>query len=368
MRGQWIGRYSGSNDGQIIINLDDRGAFYQGVAYLVTDDHAIPSSAGFFRVMKDKNKLIKAVTDYILPINPATGTTGDWAQLKEGYPDTILAKSAEINGTFSGNKLKLKAITDLGAEITANLKRESKNSKSKLETDALDWKDYKKLVEGYAPSRLIYRGQEQAWKLRTAYHRRGRFDLQRFITEDIRTLHQHLSAKTNHVFNLDIAKENGSFYSLAQHHGYPTPLLDWTYSPYVAAFFAFRSISKENPPKGSVRIFLFDQQQWKNDWNQMGVIDIAGLHLSIMEFIAIENERLVPQQAVTTVTNVSDIENYIHFREGVSKNTYLKAIDIPASERKTVMSDLAFMGVTAGALFPGLDGACETLRERFFDV
>ena len=367
MRGQWIGRYAGSNEGQLIVNLDDRGPFYQGVAYLVTDNNEMPSSAGFFRVKKDGNK-IQTETDYILPINPATGTTGDWRQLKQAYPNIDLAESAEINGSFSGNKLKLKAITNLGSEITAELKREPKNAKSKLQAKELDWKGYKKLVEDYSASRLLYRGQEKLWKLRTAYHRRGRFDLQRFINEDIQTLHQHLSAKTNHVFNLEIAKENGAFYNLAQHHGYPTPLLDWTYSPYVAAFFAFRNISKENPPKGNVRIFLFDQQQWKNDWNQMGVLDIAGLHLSIMEFIAIENERIIPQQAVTTVTNVSDIESYIHFREGLSKNKYLKAIDIPATERNKAMNDLAFMGVTAGALLPGLDGACETLRERFFNA
>jgi hypothetical protein len=30
------------------------------------------------------------------------------------------------------------------------------------------------------------------------------------------------------------------------------------------------------------------------------------------------------------------------------------------------MHDLSAMGITAGALFPGLDGACEELRERFF--
>jgi hypothetical protein len=30
--------------------------------------------------------------------------------------------------------------------------------------------------------------------------------------------------------------------------------------------------------------------------------------------------------------------------------------------------ELNRMGVTAGSLFPGLDGGCEELKARFFDV
>lgn len=30
------------------------------------------------------------------------------------------------------------------------------------------------------------------------------------------------------------------------------------------------------------------------------------------------------------------------------------------------MRELAIMGVTAGSLFPGLDGACRSLAERWF--
>lgn len=86
-----------------------------------------------------------------------------------------------------------------------------------------------------------------------------------------------------------------------------------------------------------------------------------------MEFIAIANPRIVPQQAVTTVTNLEDIEGYILEKEAETGMRFLEAIDIPANEREKAMRDLRFMGITAGSMFPSIDGVCEELRERNFD-
>ena len=182
-----------------------------------------------------------------------------------------------------------------------------------------------------------------------------------------------LSARTKHVFNLQLPDENGAFFTLVQHHGYPTPLLDWTYSPYVAAFFAYRRISNEQAAKAEpgarVRIHVFDQAQWQADWPQPLQILSAWLYVSVGEFLAIENERMIPQQAASTVTNVDDIEAYVRSKErSGSRQPYLTAIDLPVRDRKQVIRELSYMGITSGSLFPGLDGACEELRERNFEI
>lgn len=88
--------------------------------------------------------------------------------------------------------------------------------------------------------------------------------------------------------------------------------------------------------------------------------------MSVLEPLAIDNERMIPQQSAVTIANVDDIESYIARRETELKTQFLQAIDIPNSERNAVIRELRFMGITAGSMFPGLDGACEEVRRQFF--
>lgn len=372
MKGQWIGIYSGSNDGLIVVNVDERQTHFEGVAYLNEGNGSLPSTAAAFRT-KNKDPKFTFRTGAILPINPFTGTTDSWDSLKRHFPqEVVIPEYADVEGSWDENELKLSWLTNIATHGSCVLPKSKADQPSELvaHPEARDWRSYKEYVSTLEGRRFLFRGQNRPWRLRTSFHRKGRSDLVRFLNEDIQMLHKHLSARTKHVFNLEIPNENGAFFNLVQHHGYPTPLLDWTYSPFVAAFFAYRGISNEMAKIADagekVRIHVFDQAQWRSDLSQLHNFLIAGPHVSIGEFLAIENERMIPQQAASTVTNVDDIESYVRSKESTDKK-YLWAIDLPVLERKTVIQELGYMGITAGSLFPGLDGACEELKERNFE-
>jgi hypothetical protein len=370
MKGQWMGQYNGSDSGSVIVNLDDMGDHYEGVAFLTSANNKLPAAAAVLKT-KTKAKKFKLKTSIIFPIDPRTGVVTAWDQIKQFYPNITFSKEAEVSGGWDRKKLTLKWVTDQKISGSAKIPKSMADEQSELKPLIFDWNHYKKHVSRLEERKYLFRGQEKPWRLRTKFHRSGRAELARFLSQDIQTLHKHLSARTKHIFNLLIPDENGAFFNLVQHHGYPTPLLDWTYSPYVAAFFAYWRISNSDAAKATteqkVRIFVFDQKQWRQDFNQPLLLNAVFPYFSIMEPLAIDNERMIPQQAASSVTNIDDIETYIKTKESAEKK-YLYAIDLPLRERKKVINELSCMGITAGSLFPGLDGACEELKERFFEV
>jgi len=371
MKGQWIGNYAGSSEGTIIVNIDERSSYYEGVAYLNERDRTIPSTAAFFRT-PNKANAFHFRTTLIMPIDPFQGIPVLWDSIRHHYAAGMsISTYADVTGSWDDTSLTLKWTTDIGVAGTCVLPRSKANQPSELIALEKRWDEYKAYVATLEERRFLFRGQNKPWRLHTSFHRRGRTDLTRFASDDVQALHKRLSARTKHVFNLLIPDEYGAFLNLVQHHGYPTPLLCWTYSPYVAAFFSYRGMSDEKAAKAApsekVRILVFDQAQWKTDWSQLLQLLTAGPHLSIGEFLAIENERMIPQQAASTVTNLDDIESYICSKEASGK-TYLSAINLPVADRQQAVRELGSMGITAGSLFPGLDGDCEELRERNFQI
>lgn len=367
MKGQWIGNFTGTNTGLAMLDLDDEGDFYSGTAVAFDDNPELPSTVvKIVTENKDPVQSLK-ITD-IAALRPGTTALRSIADIESEYPGLKFPREINLKLEHAGANIEATWSTDVGTEGKASLPKSCCDDDSDLvvSENVTDWNSYKAYVCGLPHRQFIFRGQGERKRLRSTFHRTSRRDLVRYVTKDVPEAHRVLSSKTRHLFDLMQGAQNAAFLNLLQHHGFPTPLLDWTHSPFVAAFFAYRFPRKRKSGNEHVRIFIFDKVAWEADWLQVQSLMFARPHFSLLEALSLENQRAIPQQALLSATNVDDVERYIREREQEKGKSYLLAVDLPVDQRREVMEELSMMGITAGSLFPGLDGACEELKGRFF--
>lgn len=370
IEGQWTGQYVGDHNGICILNIEKKEDELKCISYFLNALENYPSFYASFKMPKNLSEYYVRVEDIMIVgrdkfvVDPIRKSQ----VLSEQYGGVNITDAANVHLNFKDGKLNLTVHPDIGEVLTVQLSKEYVDG-YKIPAEVVSWKQFQALVSEVNYRKVAFRGQADTWPLRTSFNRNNRYDVRDYVFKDIPMLHRHLSGLTKHYFNMSDSQHYGAFHNLLQHHGYPTPLLDWSYSPYVAAYFAFSKIERKEiealAEDRFIRIFLFEVEAWRYDWEQITHLLDSRLHISVGEFIALDNQRALPQQALTIVTNVYDIEGYIYSYGGMT-GKYLRAFDIPIIETYNAMRDLTLMGITYGALFPGLDGACADLKKINF--
>jgi hypothetical protein len=173
----------------------------------------------------------------------------------------------------------------------------------------------------------------------------------------------------------------------AQHHGVPTRLLDWTYSPLVAAYFATRPDRRESEK---------DRAVWRLNWHEVHEAfefpKLALLIEDLHELFGREgtrftprrlfrwdtdrkpfacmleppslDDRIVAQAAVFTLCSDKTVP-FDAFLEDHSLGHTLTKFIIPHDEVSHFRDQLDLAGVDERRLFPDLDGLAAMIRRYY---
>jgi len=228
--------------------------------------------------------------------------------------------------------------------------------------DFKKWASYVKAEEDVS----LFRGHGSSnFRLSTSLHRAGRTRLERYCGETLVEFNAQAEAALAMRLNLMDGHDYSMSLGLAQHHGLPTPLLDWTLSPYIAAFFAFSDaleFRQMRPLETHVRIYGVKRIVEKNSTPPNVTLPFFRDYFAFLSISPRNNPRLNAQQGRFLVTNVEDLESYLANHEMKTGVKALVAVDVPIKCAEEALDDLYFMGLSASTMFPGLDGVCRMMK------
>lgn len=155
------------------------------------------------------------------------------------------------------------------------------------------------------------------------------------------------------------------WWALGQHNGLATPLLDWSESPYVAAYFAF--CDERDAADTSDRV-IFALSRRAVETKSKELERSAGgskgpiKTVTFVRPMADDNPRLITQRGLfTRAPDNTAIEDWIeeHFGRTTSRGAKLIKITAPDDARPTALKSLNRMNINHLSLFPDLYGAAK---------
>ncbi|MEX2540365.1 MAG: FRG domain-containing protein [Trueperaceae bacterium] len=160
-------------------------------------------------------------------------------------------------------------------------------------------------------------------------------------------------------------REQNNWWAVGQHHGLSTPLLDWTASPFVAAFFAFAEELRSCDNSEGRAIYGLNRPLVAQKSDEIREKDIGSARPPVVDFVEPlyrDNPRLVSQGGLFTRSpNGQGLAEWVEENYNDEDEDYvlLLKLVLPNKNREYILRSLNAMNINHQSLFPDLYGATE---------
>lgn len=241
-----------------------------------------------------------------------------------------------------------------------------------MEVGCRSWSDFRSQIifdlfpDGmFRKGKFLFRGQgSSSWSLSTSFDRWHTGDgIDKDATANL-LLDEFIAECALEEMPESLRANRLAMLGLAQHHGLPTRLLDWSESPFVAAFFAFSGHVKQGVKAKDGQLVALEKYVavWALDTHSQAWTDSKGC--PIIDVPAVWNPRVKNQLGKFTYLKnpANSLEEYVgQFKDGeVTLQKYL----VPTHEARKAMAELESMGLSYARIYPGLDGFARAAEVR----
>ncbi len=161
-------------------------------------------------------------------------------------------------------------------------------------------------------------------------------------------------------------ENNWDLLALAQHHGLPTRLLDWSFNALIALWFAVDSppqLDKKGVTQdGVVWILAANVEDFRTDTSTADPLDN---NLTKIFRPNVVSRRISAQSGVFTVHKIIDDIKMIRFEKNKQYMNKLTKFKIRGEHFANLRKQLNMLGINYASIYPDIDGFCRNLEWRF---